>query len=206
MRTGSGIVGLNCGSLDTAAHLMRRELVLYGTAVARVAARTKRAPVRREQRLVFVVGSPRSGTTFLGQTLGREPLSFENALAAEEERTRGEVERLVADPRAFSHAWWNWTYRARGLYAEQLERWYAVFPRGQLLVLSTDELGADPAGTYARALAFVGAPPHELDAYPRVFSREYEQMARETRAALAEGYREPNARLYELLGRDLGWG
>jgi hypothetical protein len=52
---------------------MRRELVLYGTAVARVAARTKRAPLRREQRLVFVVGSPRSGTTFLGQTLGRQP-------------------------------------------------------------------------------------------------------------------------------------
>jgi hypothetical protein len=52
---------------------MHRDLVRYGTAVARVAARTKPAPLRREQRLVFVVGSPRSGTTFLGQTLGRQP-------------------------------------------------------------------------------------------------------------------------------------
>jgi hypothetical protein len=137
--------------------------------------------------------------------LGREPLSFEDALAAEEERTRGEVERMVADPRYFSHAWWNWTYRARGLYAEQLERWYAVFPREQLLVLATEELGAAPAETYARVLAFVGAPAHELDAYPRVFSREYEQMAPATRAALAADYAKPNARLYELLGRDLGW-
>jgi sulfotransferase family protein len=137
--------------------------------------------------------------------LGREPLSFEDALAAEDERTRGEIERMVGDPRYFSHAWWNWTYRARGLYAEQLERWYAIFPREQLLVLSTEELGTAPAETYGRVLAFVGAPPHELDAYPRVFSRDYERMDAGTRAQLAAGYVEPNARLYELLGRDLGW-
>jgi hypothetical protein len=45
---------------------------MYGTAAARAARRTKRAPLRREQRLIFVVGSPRSGTTFLGQTLGKQ--------------------------------------------------------------------------------------------------------------------------------------
>ena len=31
-------------------------------------------------------------------------------------------------------------------------------------------------------------------------------MAPATRAALADLYAGPNARLYELLGRDLGWG
>jgi hypothetical protein len=46
---------------------------MYGTAAARAALRTKRAPLRREQRLIFIVGSPRSGTTFLGQTLGKQP-------------------------------------------------------------------------------------------------------------------------------------
>jgi len=50
---------------------------LYGTAGARVLARSRRwsdpRPRRRDDRLVFVVGSPRSGTTFLGQTLGRQP-------------------------------------------------------------------------------------------------------------------------------------
>ena len=55
----------------------------------------------------------------------------------------------VADPRAFSRDWWDHTYAARGLYAEQLERWLAVFPRDQLLVVTTDELGERPAETYA---------------------------------------------------------
>lgn len=137
--------------------------------------------------------------------LGREPLSFEEALAAEEERTRGEVERLTADPRAFSRAWWDHTYAARGLYAEQLEHWLAAFPREQLLVVTTDELGGRPAETYASILAFLGAAPHELDTYPRVFDRDYEPMRQETRRALAEWFAGPNRRLEVLLGRELGW-
>jgi hypothetical protein len=136
---------------------------------------------------------------------GREPLSFEEALDREEERLEGEVERLCADPRAFSRAWWDWSYVARGLYAEQLERWYAAFPREQLLVLANEELAERPAETYARVLTFLGAPPHELDAYPRVFDRDYPDMRPETRERLVERFAEPNRRLYELLGRDLGW-
>lgn len=137
--------------------------------------------------------------------LGREPLSFEDALAAEEERTRGEVERIVADPRAFSRAWWDHTYAARGRYAEQLERWLEVFPREQLLVIRSEDLGERPGETYASVLAFLGAAPHELEEYPRVFEREYEPMRPETRATLAAAFAEPNRRLEELLGRDLGW-
>ena len=55
--------------------------------------------------------------------LGREPLPFEEALEREEERLAGELERMRADAGYFSHAWWNYTYLARGRYAEQLERW-----------------------------------------------------------------------------------
>ena len=137
--------------------------------------------------------------------LGREPLSFEDALAAEDERLRGEVERLSVDPKAFSFAWWNHTYAARGLYAEQLERWFELFPREQVLPLTTDELGARPAETYAAVLSFLGAPAHALDSYPRVFDRDYPPMREETRAALTARFAEPNRRLERLLGRSLGW-
>ncbi len=138
--------------------------------------------------------------------LGREALSFEEALAAEGERLRGEVERLVADPRAFSRAWWDHTYAARGRYAEQLERWLAAFPRERLLVVATEELGERPAETYASILAFLGAAPHALDEYPRVFDRDYAPMRPETRAALSAAFAEPNRRLEALLGRSFGWG
>lgn len=137
--------------------------------------------------------------------LGREPLSFEEALDAEDERLRGEVERLCADPRAFSRAWWDHAYASRGLYAEQLERWLEFFPREQLLVLTTDELGERPAETYATVLEFLGAPPYQLPEYPRVFDRDYPPMRDDTRAALHARFAEPNRRLERLLGRPLGW-
>ncbi len=137
--------------------------------------------------------------------LGREPLSFEDALGAEDERLRGEVERLSADPKAFSFAWWNHTYASRGLYADQLELWFELFPREQVLALTTDELGARPAETYATVLSFLGATPHALDSYPRVFDRDYPPMREETRTALTARFAEPNRRLEELLGRPLGW-
>jgi hypothetical protein len=137
--------------------------------------------------------------------LGREPLSFEEALEAEEERTRGEEARIAREPGYFSHAWWDHTYLARGRYAEQLERWLKVFPRERLLVVASEELASDPGGTYRRVLEFVGAPAHALREYPRVYRQEYAEMRHETRQRLAELFSEPNRRLYELLGRDLGW-
>jgi hypothetical protein len=136
---------------------------------------------------------------------GREPLSFEAALEQEAARMEGELERMLADPAYFSHAWWNFTYRARGEYAEQLERWQAAFGRAQLLVLANEELSAEPAATYARVLEFLGAAPHELEDYPRVFDRDYPDLDPATRERLARYFAEPNSRLYELLGRDLGW-
>lgn len=161
-----------------------------------------------EARLVAVLRNPvdRAYSHYQHEvSLGREPLSFEAALASEEERTRGEVERLVADPRAFSPAWWDHTYVARGLYAEQLERWLAVFPPEQVLTLSSDDLGGQPEATYGKILAFLGAPAHSLPEYPRVFEREYEPMNAETRTMLEQTFAEPNRRLEELLGRPLGW-
>ena len=136
---------------------------------------------------------------------GTETLPFEEALDAEEERLRGEVERMTADPAYFSHAWWNFTYLARGRYAEQLERWFALFPREQLLVVSSVDLHDRPAETYGEILEHIGVESHGLDSYPHVFSREYEPMPAGARARLSAYYAEPNRQLYELLGRDFGW-
>jgi len=161
-----------------------------------------------EARLIVLVRNPvdRALSQYNHEVaLGREPLSFEEALDAEEERLRGEQERMAADPRYFSREWWSHTYKARGRYAEQLERWLAVFPREQLLVLPSDDLGSDPARAHAQVLEFLGASPQRLDFYPRVYEREYEPMNPETRERLAAEFEEPNRRLYELLGRDLGW-
>ena len=161
-----------------------------------------------EARLVALVRNPvdRALSHYHHEVaLGREPLRFEDALDAEEDRLRGEEERLAADPSYFSRAWWSHAYKSRGRYAEQLERWLAVFPRDRLLILPSEDLGGEPERTHARVLDFLGVVPHRLDAYPRVYERQYEAMSPETRERLAAEFEAPNRRLYELLGRDLGW-
>jgi len=137
--------------------------------------------------------------------LGREPLSFEDAVDREDERMQGELERMLRDPSYFSLAWWNYTYVARGRYAEQLERWFAAFPREQLLVLFTEELSADTAATYRRVLDFLGVTARDLESYPRIFDRDYADMNPGTRARLHKEFENPNRRLASLLGRDLPW-
>ena len=44
----------------------------------------------------------------------------------------------------------------RGLYADQLSAWLKRFPRGQLLVLTSDQLYKAPQTAVDRVLAFLG--------------------------------------------------
>lgn len=137
---------------------------------------------------------------------GRETLSFEDALAAEDERLAGEEERILADPRYTSHRYRHRAYAKRGLYADQLERWFAHFPREQLLVLSAEELLARPAEVYAEVLSFLELRPWELRHFVRRNRGSYAPIDPAFRARLEQRFAEPNARLARLLNRDLGWG
>ena len=54
---------------------------------------------------------------------GREPLErFEDAIAAEDGRLAGEVERIAASDRYYSYAHENFSYLTQGLYADGLQR------------------------------------------------------------------------------------
>ena len=135
--------------------------------------------------------------------MGMERLTFEQALDAEEQRLAGEEERLASDPSYRSEHHRRHAYIARGLYADQLERWLAYFPRDRLLVLLAEDFFARPAETYAETLAFLGLPPREL-ADRRAGSRPaYAPIDPALRASLEQRFAEPNARLARLLGREL---
>jgi sulfotransferase family protein len=136
---------------------------------------------------------------------GFETLSFEEAIEAEPARLAAETERMAADPLYNSFEHQHHSYMARGRYAEQLDRWRSRFPDEQLLVLTSERFFADPEGTFARVLDFLGLPAFTPDAFEAHNAYDYRQMGAEVRARLVEHYREPNRRLYEQLGDDLGW-
>ena len=138
---------------------------------------------------------------------GTETLpTFEDAIAAEEERLgRVDGDRLREDPAYYSLEHDQFTYLARGRYAEHLVTWLDAYPADQVLVLRAEDMYADPAAVFADVQRFLGirACPHiDLKTYNE---RSKPPIAPATKDRLAAYYRPHNAALYELLGRDLGW-
>ena len=136
---------------------------------------------------------------------GRETGTFEEALDREETDLPGVLERLRTNPNASVSSGLGRSYVARGLYADQLERWLQLFDRDQLLILMSDDLDQDPAATVSRVAGFLGVPEWHATEYPRRGVQEYAAMAPETRERLAQTFAAHDRRLVELLGRELPW-
>jgi hypothetical protein len=136
---------------------------------------------------------------------GREQLSFEAALDAEEERLHGEHERLMEDDGYDSFAHQVFSYKARGIYADQLERWFAEFDRESLLVLKSESLFTAPSATIRGVLEFLGLADEDLGMLPHRNRGAGEVMDPRVRERLSEYFLPHNQRLYKLLGWTEGW-
>lgn len=83
--------------------------------------------------------------------VGREGLRLAPALEAAPARAAG---RRLPWKAMNLHMY---DYRAVARFSEQVERYLAVFPREQLLILLLDEIRTDAAAVYARTLEHIGA-------------------------------------------------
>jgi hypothetical protein len=79
---------------------------------------------------------------------GRETLSFEEALTAEDERARKS-----------DWARFHLSYRTRGFYDVSLKRFFEIFPRERVLVITLEETIARPSETLQRVYRFLGVDP-----------------------------------------------
>jgi hypothetical protein len=138
--------------------------------------------------------------------LGFEDVPFEEALALEADRLAGEEQRILKEPGYNSFAHQHHSYRARSRYAEQLERWFGLFDRNQILILAAEDLFAEPERVVSQAQEFIGLPPHRPRDLTAKNARSYTPIPGPLRARLREEFAPHNARLYELVGRDFGWG
>lgn len=137
--------------------------------------------------------------------------SFEEAIEGEEERTAKERKKILQDENYYSELYKHLSYLTRGIYVDQLQAWMELFPREQFLILKSEDFYANPATTFKQVLAFLNLP----EAAPQVKQSDYKQYYHNTYASqmdaalrqrLSEYFQPHNARLYDLLGVDFGWG
>jgi Sulfotransferase family len=78
------------------------------------------------------------------------------------------VRACAAEDRRTAAGWANfWHYKHLGLYGQQLQQLYSVFPRGQVLLLRYRDLRDDPLGTLDRICAFLGVSQGPIGEIPR---------------------------------------
>jgi hypothetical protein len=137
---------------------------------------------------------------------GRESLqSFAEAVAQEPKRLRGEVERMLENPRYNSVEHRRHSYLARGIYVDYLQTLQRIFGHERLLVLKSEDYFAAPEQTLARVFQFLGLPVLKRKTFARRNTGRYSPIDSGLRETLVQYYSPHNARLYELLGVDFGW-
>lgn len=130
----------------------------------------------------------------MARSRGTEKLGFVDALAAEGTRMR------TAGPEEAQRI----SYFSRGLYAQQIRRIWGLFPREQTLILRSDWLEDDPAGTVARVLEFVGVEPlDEVEPQRRNVGEYRTRISEQERRVVQANYESDVRDLETLLGWDL---
>lgn len=142
---------------------------------------------------------------FLERSGGHETLDFAAALDAEQTRLDGEEARLAREATYASAPHKHASYLARGDYARQLERWLAIFPKEQILIIRSEDLYERTAETFAQVTQFLGislTTPIQFTAHNRSASPPLDPAIRDR---LSRHFIPLNARLAGLLGWDPGW-
>lgn len=136
---------------------------------------------------------------------GFEDLEMMAAFEMEEERLRGEADRLAADSTYVSFSHQHHSYQARGDYAEQLDRYLECFSASQMLVLEAERFWTDPEPTLKTVFDFLSLDPWTPPEVPHLNATKPATVPGEIRRYLENRFREGNARLLERYGIGTEW-
>lgn len=137
----------------------------------------------------------------------RETLPILEAFQAEEERVKAEWERMLEDETYISPTHQYFSYKHRGIYIDQLERYWQYFDDSNLLVLNAARLFSEPTDTLKELYEFVGVDAYigHIDLTPQHASSNKAKVPSSVHEYLDDFFAPYNQRLYQRLGRDFGW-
>ena len=138
---------------------------------------------------------------------GREHLSILEAMQQEEERCAGEWQRMLKNEAYCSQTHQSFSYKQRGMYLEQLQRYWKFFSKEQLLVLESSQLFSEPQTVLKQVFTFL-----EIDSSVVIQDVAVKNANPSKSTASSEVYKyldrffaSHNEMLQNALGQDFGW-
>lgn len=126
-----------------------------------------------------------------------EPISFEDALAIEENQDGSYIIGRIPP---------TYPYLKTSMYVKHLERWFSFFSQDQMLIIFSEDLQKKPLNTLNKICAFLGVPPFaKMPAEDPVLTRKYPPMNAATRNRLEQVFTPYNIQLEQLLGVPIPW-
>lgn len=137
---------------------------------------------------------------------GFETLSFEAAIEAEESRTAGEVEKILADPTYESYEHRHHSYLARSRYSEQIQRFIDELGRNRVHVVDADRFFTEPELEFDRLRAWLDLPEWQPAKFERWNARPTESpLSPELRKRLTAYFAPYDDELADIMGRTPYW-
>jgi hypothetical protein len=136
---------------------------------------------------------------------GFETEPFEVALDLEDERTSGEVDKILADPSYESFHHRHHSYLARSRYSEQIGRFLDELGPEHVYLVDADVFFADPDAEFQRLRSWLGLPEWQPGEVQQWNARPRTPMDPDLRARLERHFEPYDARLAEQMGRTPSW-
>ncbi len=93
----------------------------------------------------------------------------------------------------------------KGIYINQILPWLEIFPKNQILIISTEEFGNKTNETYNKIFKFLELPKYEIRNKQRYRKGNYKKMSNETRELLDHFYEKYNNELFQKIGQKFEW-
>ena len=94
---------------------------------------------------------------------------------------------------------------ARGFYVEQLLPWFELFPKNQILIISSEELASNTKNVMSEIFKFLNLPDYKIPNIEKVNVSKYSKMNPDTRKILIDFFKPYNEELSNFSNIDFEW-
>lgn len=93
----------------------------------------------------------------------------------------------------------------KGIYIKQILPWLDIFPRKQILIISTEEFAKKTTEIYNEIFRFLELPEYKIKNKQRYRKGNYEKMSDRVRKTLDDFYEKYNKELFQKIGKNFEW-